>query len=229
VMLVPSRLRLALPALLLGAGPSPDPPSSAKSVLFIRHGESVANAAGPLGADIYDAPLTNLGRMQAAAWAREAPHWGVEQIFCSPLVRSIETAATIFGEDDQAPLTVTPSCREYRWEHAENRGRLAAGLVSGTANGQPGEPVLWPKPGDFARSKEDWEFRYVTEPTELWDPMAEAAAASTPQVLELRWRRTLSRLPRQIAASSASRIAVVCHYGVMEALCGVTAGNCGAL
>ena len=96
-MLLPSRLRLLLP-LALGVEQAV-PPSTAKTVLFIRHGESAANVAGPplYGTDVRDAPLTGRGRAQTASWSQTASSWNVQKVFCSPLVRSIESAANILS------------------------------------------------------------------------------------------------------------------------------------
>ena len=65
-MLFPNRVRLALPLVLAAQTLPPldvrTPPSDAKTVLFIRHGQSEANAAGLLGRNYRDAQLTDRGR-----------------------------------------------------------------------------------------------------------------------------------------------------------------------
>ena len=235
-MLVPNRLRLALP-LVLGLPPldvltpPPDirtPPPDAKTILWIRHGQSEANAAGLLGHELLDAQLTDYGRAQAASWASTAPSWEVEQVFCSPLVRSIETAANVFAKaDSNLCLTVTPLAREYHFELPENRGRLAAGLLSGTESGETDQAQRWPAVRQFTQRKLA-RLDELERPLPLrWDPAAEATL--TPQAAQKRWRDAIAELPLEIARSDASRIAVVCHYGVMRALCGVDAANAGLL
>ena len=229
-MLLSTRFRLALPLALLSpltpiATPAiqlTPPPPHAKSVLWFRHGQSEANARGVLGSAVLDAQLTDLGRRQTASWSSVAPSLGVERIFCSPLVRSIESATSIFAEaDPNLCLTVTPAAREYHWEQAENRGRLAAGLLSGTRNGRPGERVAWPVVDSFDRRIE--RIGELERPSRIWDPIDEASL--TAQAAQERWQRGLRTLAREITTADASRLAVVCHYGVIEALCGVAPAN----
>ena len=67
-----------------------------------------------------------------------------------------------------------------------------------------------------ARAVDLWRKLTGDEVTPSQEIIAEAAAASDENAheqLKRRWRRTLARLPRQIAASSATRIAVVCRDG----------------
>ena len=71
--------------------------SEMKEVFFIQHGQCVANVA-PDAARLMqpglflDAPLTEVGRQQAAAWSMQAVTWGVDHILCTPLIRSIEAS-----------------------------------------------------------------------------------------------------------------------------------------
>ena len=164
---------------------------------------------------------------KAASWASTAPSWEVEQVFCSPLVRSIETAANVFAKaDSNLCLTVTPLAREYHFELPENRGRLAAGLLSGTESGETDQAQRWPAVRQFTQRKLA-RLDELERPLPLrWDP---AEATLTPQAAQKRWRDAIAELPLEIARSDASRIAVVCHYGVMRALCGVDAANAGLL
>lgn len=62
-------------------------------LLFIRHGESVANTEGRLQGQM-DSPLTDLGREQAHALARRLVRecWPVSSIHSSDLRRAAETA-----------------------------------------------------------------------------------------------------------------------------------------
>ena len=66
---------------------------------FIRHGESVSNAAS--GRDLSDADgdrLTERGHEQAALAAKHLGNLGIERLWSSPLRRARETAAPIAGE-----------------------------------------------------------------------------------------------------------------------------------
>ena len=59
---------------------------------LLRHGESQANAGLT---DNLDSGLTDLGRMQAEASAERLKNVGLDAIYVSPLVRTLETVAPI--------------------------------------------------------------------------------------------------------------------------------------
>jgi len=209
-----------------------------KTILFIRHGQSVANAAGPHkdGKDLryYDAQLTTTGCAQASSWRREAPQWDVEVIMVSPLIRALQTASLIF-EDTRTQMVLTPHAREGWWEEAENRGRLAAGLVTGTRHGREGEKILWPKldqlPGlDDGLQRLEGLSQLEAPCERRWHPEQEAQLAQAEggaEVLKAKWHReSLSGLLNELAHVDAQRVAVVCHYGVIASLLGIDAKNC---
>lgn len=101
------------------------PALRAKSIHLIRHGQSVFNAAFDAVARvdpmIFDAPLSPLGREQAAALRTEVHALGVELVVTSPLTRAIETTLHAFGLD-HAPVHVEALHRE-RLEHSGDVGR----------------------------------------------------------------------------------------------------------
>lgn len=82
-------------------------------LLFIRHGESVANTEGRLQGQM-DSPLTHRGREQAHALARRLVHerWPVFSIHSSDLRRAAETAE-ILGTALGAPLLLDERLREH--------------------------------------------------------------------------------------------------------------------
>lgn len=200
-----------------------------KEVLFIRHGQSMANAAGgeadktPMSDRWLDAPMTALGRHQADSWKGVAPTWSVDEVICSPLSRAMETACRIFQHCD-APIIVTPHAREGWWHCTENRGRPLAGIYSGT-DGVTAEK-RWPTPLDLPGSHKLRALDAVQSQPPYWDPTGEAAAAANEDLLFNMWRDGLEELKRTILASQARRLAVVCHWGVIEALTGFDADNC---
>ena len=67
----------------------------AKIVYLIRHGESIANAAGIYQGQTYDTPLTLAGRKQAQVLAKVTADLQATAIFTSPLKRTRETAGII--------------------------------------------------------------------------------------------------------------------------------------
>lgn len=209
-----------------------------KTIFFIRHGQSVANAAGPdkVATDLlyYDAQLTPQGCAQASSWRAQAPEWEVDLVVVSPLTRALQTAAFIF-QDTPSPMLLTPNAREGWWKDAENRGRLAAGLLTGTRHGRLGEAVLWPKLGelpgfDGGLSRLEGLSVLETPCAKRWHPEEEARLAlqeGGPELLQEKWQReSLSGLLHELGELEAERVAVVCHWGVISSLLGVDARNC---
>lgn len=67
-----------------------------KSFIFVRHGQSEANANGII-ADAHP-PLTEEGIEQARRTAHEIRGLGITKVVCSPYLRAQQTAETIAGE-----------------------------------------------------------------------------------------------------------------------------------
>lgn len=62
----------------------------------MRHGQTAANRSGLLQGRV-DPPLTDFGRVQAAAVARALRGCGARRVVSSPLRRAVETASTVAG------------------------------------------------------------------------------------------------------------------------------------
>jgi broad specificity phosphatase PhoE len=87
-------------------------------LIFVRHGQSEANAAGILAGQEIDSPLTDMGREQVRA-TREKLTMHIDRIISSPLSRAAQTAA-IINEELGLPL-------EYRDEIKEiSNGSLSS-------------------------------------------------------------------------------------------------------
>ena len=89
--------------------------ASAKDVYFIRHGEAAHNVAPrPWGEELVDAPLTEVGRQQAAELLPQAAGVAFDVVIVSPLVRAIETATIgLAGHLERGvPFVVEELCRE---------------------------------------------------------------------------------------------------------------------
>jgi probable phosphoglycerate mutase len=80
---------------------------------FLRHGETVSNAARIIAGST-DTPLTDLGRRQAEAAAQVIADLPITAIYVSPLSRARETAAPIARKLD-LPLVTIPGLAERRW------------------------------------------------------------------------------------------------------------------
>jgi broad specificity phosphatase PhoE len=78
-------------------------------VIFVRHGETHANTKGVFytGGNGPTALLTQRGRQQAQKLTEDLKNESIEQIICSPLKRTRQTAETI-NQLHQAPIKIDP-------------------------------------------------------------------------------------------------------------------------
>lgn len=116
-----------------------------RSILCIRHAESLANAEG-LWQGQYDSPLSEAGRRQARALAERLAGEGLERLATSDLARARETAA-ILGEALGLVPRLEPALRERdvgRWtglpraEVERRHPREVARVRAGDASVRPG-------------------------------------------------------------------------------------------
>ena len=82
------------------------------SIIFVRHGESEANLLGEFSNRGLKHPLTDVGRIQAAELASSFDPDREHVIFCSPLLRALETAQVIAAYLEVKVL-VSDALREY--------------------------------------------------------------------------------------------------------------------
>jgi len=100
-------------------------------IYFIRHGESEANERKVFAGQKDDSILTEKGREQAKATAKEILAEGIkiDRIITSPLTRAIETAHIIAKELGFDVLTITKDERIIEYD-------------LGTLSGTPWNPVI---------------------------------------------------------------------------------------
>ncbi|GMU78963.1 MAG: hypothetical protein AMXMBFR46_17560 [Acidimicrobiia bacterium] len=103
------------------------------ALIFVRHGQTDANAAGLLLGRT-DPPLNDHGRAQAASIATRVAAFGPERLTASPLARAVETAEIVaeacgglavdveerlievdYGRYDGIPFAEIPSQLNRRW------------------------------------------------------------------------------------------------------------------
>lgn len=100
-----------------------------KIVHCIRHGQSTFNAHfAETGCDPMhpDAPLTELGRRQAAERALELRQHSYELVVTSPLTRAIQTTLGIFGEHPATPPILVECLHRESLESSCDVGRAPA-------------------------------------------------------------------------------------------------------
>eukprot|EP00051_Salpingoeca_urceolata_P020783 m.316874 g.316874 ORF g.316874 m.316874 type:complete len:155 (-) comp19682_c0_seq5:77-541(-) len=110
--------------------PLPALPACGKLVVFIRHGQSIANTVpeGPmkLNPELLDCPLTELGHQQARGLQGVLPGLGLQAVYCSPLTRAIQTACLAFENQPGLPITAWPTVTEFYPHLPECQGRPPA-------------------------------------------------------------------------------------------------------
>lgn len=94
--------------------------TSTTTLYLIRHAATEANERRPYilqGCNL-NPPLSAQGRLQAASVARFLADRPITTIYCSPLVRALETAQTIAGPHGLQPHSVEDlrECNVGRWE-----------------------------------------------------------------------------------------------------------------
>jgi broad specificity phosphatase PhoE len=175
-----------------------------KTIAFMRHGESVANADG---SDEPDPPLTELGRRQAAGRRACVRSLGVDVCICSPLLRAMETAALAFEHEGNVAIEVCRYAREKWWFYGQCRGCAPAARLSFAA--------ALPRAITGLEGLHEDEF---------WDPERERKLSK--RELGRRSHRALEKLIQTLQCHAADTIAVVCHYGVIQQLTSVDTDNC---
>ncbi|QFT93838.1 hypothetical protein FIU86_13390 [Roseovarius sp. THAF9] len=83
------------------------------TIYLIRHAQSAFNAVyDPKLPDpmIFDAPITELGEVQALKVKALVNHLNLSNVIVSPFTRTLQTANLIFG--DEIPFQINPAVRE---------------------------------------------------------------------------------------------------------------------
>jgi len=187
-----------------------------KRVIFLRHGQSLYNAA-KVDPMINDAALTEKGRRQAKRAARKLKRiQGVELVVVSPLTRALQTMEIALRSQVEkgTPVFVNPLAREITCG-SDDLGSTPEQLqerfpsldfshldrvwwYTGTSGDDQGDPNL-----SYQRYRES-EF---DEPKRVYQPR-------------------LAALKKWILKRKEPVIVVVAHNRVIEKLTGVCAGNC---
>ena len=89
---------------------------------LIRHGQSTNNRGD---ARVPDPPLTELGRQQADRAGRALKHLGITHLYCSAMLRAVQTA-TIVGEHLELAPHIFVGLHEWGgiWKNRVNGGRV---------------------------------------------------------------------------------------------------------
>jgi len=146
--------------------------------------------------DVPDALLTELGRAQAAAWKGVIGRFGAEVVLVSPLRRALQTALLAFDKVD-VPIEVCRDARELWWDEQANTPSTPDTIYA----------LLRELPrGDEVCGVEE----------------ALLETADTPQSEH----DSIESMKKVLQHRCEDCVAVVCHWGVINALCGDGADNC---
>jgi 2,3-bisphosphoglycerate-dependent phosphoglycerate mutase len=157
-------------------------------LVFIRHGECVANERGLAGGPIGDGGLTELGRAQARALAHRLSLTGelgkARAFYTSMLPRAIETGSIVFG-------VINPDLEARR---EEDLGELRVGVADG---------LTWSE---------------IQERYELPDWNVDASRRNVPggeSLLEFH-ARCVAIIDQIVARHPSELVVIVSHGGVIE-------------
>jgi len=174
---------------------------SCMTIYFIRHGQSEFNAAfnGVDDPMIFDAPLTELGYLQAKDARDKVLGLGINRVVTSPFTRAIQTAKTIFG--GISPIEVQHGHHELRL-HSCDIGRNPAELKI-----------------DFP----DLSFDQL--PPSWWHENGTADLEIVAEPIAL-FRKRISKFVASLSNLNDETMAVVGHGNAFEEIIGFQLSNC---
>lgn len=149
------------------------------------------------GTDVPDPLLTDLGRVQASAWKGLIGEFGAESVLVSPLRRAIQTALLAF-EGVEVPIEVCRHARELWWDEQTNTPSTPETLYSLLKGLPRGDQVCGVEIALGAESSDTPQSEYAS----------------------------IEALKAELSGRSEDVVAVVCHWGVINSLCGEGADNC---
>lgn len=83
-------------------------------IYMVRHGQSIGNLTGDFSTDAHD-QLSDLGHRQAAALAEYLSQIKWDAIYCSPLIRALQTINP-FAELQKTQVEIWPDLAESCWQ-----------------------------------------------------------------------------------------------------------------
>ncbi len=173
-------------------------------MILLRHGQTVFNlhfGRRRVDPGVPDPGLTELGRTQAEAAARELAAMPIGRIVASPYRRALETAE-IVAQTLRCAIEVDADVRE--------RAGYSCDIGSPMATLRAGWPHL-----DFGDLSDDW-WAYRNGDPEMAG-LDESEAALNARVARFRQRAA--------ARADWRETLVVCHWGSIRAMHGETVGN----
>ena len=172
------------------------------TVYLIRHAQSAFNAVhDPLKPDpmIFDAPLTEFGKIQAKQARSQVQKLGIKTVIVSPFTRTLQTAMLIFS--DRLKFQISADVRE----------QLCNSCDVGSA------------PGNLAKKFPHLDFNHLDE--RWWyegEKDHRGISVEPEEVLMERANNFASQIKREVIQSTA----IVSHGNFIRALTGIKPKNC---
>jgi probable phosphoglycerate mutase len=186
---------------------------------FVRHGETLWNRERRMQGQLYEVPLSDLGREQAREIASSLASVPAQALYSSDLLRTLETARAI-SEATGLPVIEEPALRERHF-----------GVLQGRLYGDMLEEVehAWRNPDVRPEGGESWR--------DVYDRAAgflERLRAETSSLTDLNARgsaepsaRRANHAPLQSAPADASpqrELILVTHGGTLNMICAYLEG-----
>ena len=182
-----------------------------RDVYIFRHGQTEKNVQGVWQGSGIDAILNAKGEKQVLELARKSLTFGLTKIYCSPLLRAVQTANAIARFNSNMPIVVLQDLRECYFGECE-------GMTFEESRAKFGDEFV---DSLFAPTWDNWDTRF---------PKAESK-----HEVFLRVERCLRNILLSLPKDENHCVGIVCHAGVMSALeCGlalksVSYDNCSVL
>ena len=200
--------------------------SSIKTLYFVRHGESTANAARREGrpvdsADFEDSPLTEFGVRQACDLGVYASSLPVEVVVSSPLRRAMETAIHAFPG---RTIVLESRAREIHWSLPESRPRRNRSPWEKATVRETLSLVSKRFPDSCIAIDDSSVEKLDTGRDEFWKPRLIDLLTQTE--LHAISAAAMNQLLPSIFDRPECIIAIVTHWGVLNNILNVSAQNC---
>ena len=161
-------------------------------LVFVRHGQQAANNLNdPLRQKDGDAPLSELGTIQAHAAALELERESIDAMYTSDLARARSTAQLIADPHGIEPV-IDPDCARSASTATSRRGGRCW-----TRSG----PTAWPRLYRRFEVERSWDAFRLTEPRDAKRSVSNEAMEA---ILD--------------AHPPTSRVVIVCHGGVINVI-----------
>jgi broad specificity phosphatase PhoE len=189
-----------------------------KQIIFIRHGQSIANKTEKDDESVLDAILTELGQKQADSWCNNSIInqkylKKVDLCICSPLRRAMETASLVFRNNANVPIEVNRYAREKWWHLWQCRGI------------EPHSKLI-----EYSKTlcRKINNINDLSMFDEYWNPLKENELIRNKKSIntDLSKDGLENKLRSFLIQHKSKNIAISCHWGVIKTLLKIEPTNC---